>query len=243
VRHQVCYLLALVFGTIWYGTAATLAALVGRRRAPGNFLDTVGRTWSSLLLRAAGVRVTLLGVEHLATEGPQIIAVNHQSFFDILAILGTVPLPVTFVAKKEMFRIPFLGSALWAVGHIPIDRWNRKRAFAAYEVAGRELAERRAHLVIFPEGTRSRSGLLLPFKKGLAVLAISSGVRVVPAYCGGTFGILPKGSILVRPCPVTVQFGPPLSVEGLTHEDRDAFTARLREAILALRAQSVDAGA
>jgi len=241
VRHKVGYLVALVFGTIWYGTASTLVAWIGRRREPGNFLDTVGRTWASLLLRAAGVPVTLVGVENLKTEGPQIIAVNHQSWFDVLALLGTLPLPVTFIAKKEMFSIPFLGPALAAVGHIPIDRGNRKKAFAAYEEAGRILAQRRTHVIVFPEGTRSRTGQLLPFKKGPAVFAIASGVSVVPAYVGGTFGILPKGSIFVRPCPVTARFGKPLSVEGLTHEDRDAFTERLREAMLALRAQSVDA--
>ena len=241
MRYKVGYLIALVLGTIWYGSLATLAAWVGLRRAPGSFLDTVGRSWSNFLLRAAGVRVTLEGVEHLATEGPQIIAANHQSFFDILAMLGALPVSAKFIVKKELRWVPFFGSAIWAAGHIFIDRQNRRQAFVAYEVAGRELVERRAHVLVFPEGTRSRTGMVLPFKKGPAVLAISSGTPVVPAYCGGTFGILPKGSILVRPRPVTLYFGPPLSVQGLTHEDRDAFTERLRDAILALRARSVDA--
>lgn len=241
MKQQLGYLVTLVVGTILYGSLATLAARFGRRRTPGSFLDIVGQRWASFILRASGVTVTLEGVEHLAPEGPQIIAANHQSFFDILAILGTVPLPLKFIVKKELRRVPFFGPAIAAAGHIFINRQNLKQAFAAYEVAGRELAEQRAHVLVFPEGTRSRTGMVLPLKKGPAVLAISSGTPVVPAYCAGTFGILPKGSILVRPRPVTVHFGPPLSVQGLTHEDRDAFTDRLRDAILKLRAASVDA--
>lgn len=241
MRYKLGYLAALVFGTIWYGSLAVIASKLGRPRTPGSLLDTVGRDWASFILRAAGVSVTLEGVEHLAPEGPLIVAANHQSFFDILALLGTVPLPLKFVAKKELRRVPFFGPAIKAAGHIFLDRQNLKQAFAAYEVAGRELVEKKAHVLIFPEGTRSRTGSVLPFKKGPSVLAISSGAPVVPAYCAGTFGILPKGSIFVRPHPITLMFGPALSVQGLNHEDRDAFTQRLREAILALRARSVDA--
>jgi 1-acyl-sn-glycerol-3-phosphate acyltransferase len=241
VRHQIGFLLAVFFGTVWYGTVATVAGFIGLKRRPGSLLDTVGRDWSNCLLRSAGVTVTLHGFEHVPTEGPVIIAVNHQSFFDIIAVLGTVPLPLKFIAKKELLRYPFFGTAIRAAGHIFIDRFNRMRAFEAYETAGRELRERRAHVVVFPEGTRSRTGRLLPFKKGPAVFAISSGTPVVPAYCAGTFGIQPKGSWFIRPRAVTIHFGAPLCVARLTHEDRDAFTERLREAILALRAGSVDA--
>ena len=235
------YLAALVFGTIGYGSLATIAGWLRRPRTPGSLLDTVGRDWSRLLLGASGVTVTVRGLEHVPTEGPVIIASNHQSFFDMLAILAHVPLPVRFVAKKEVFRIPFFGWAVKAVGHIKIDRQNRRRAFASYERAAEDMVAMRAHLLIFPEGTRSRTGQVLPFKKGPAVVAIASGVAVVPCYCAGTFGILPAGSILVRPRPVQVLFGPPIPSAGLTYDDREAFTERIREAVLALRAASVDA--
>ena len=239
--HQIGYLLALVFGTIWHGTRAIVAGWLGRPRTPGSLLDTVGRDWARCVLRGAGVTVTIEGLEHLAPEGPQIIAANHQSTFDILAILGWVPLPLKFVAKKEVFRYPFFGPAVKAAGHIRLDRQNRKKAFAAYEIAALELVESRTHVLVFPEGTRSRTGLMLPFKKGPAMLAIASGAPLVPCYCAGTFRILPKGSFWVRPGPVQVLFGPPLSTQGLTYDDRDALTERLRNAILALRARSVDA--
>jgi 1-acyl-sn-glycerol-3-phosphate acyltransferase len=239
--RQLAYLIALVFGTIWHGSLATIAGWLGRPRTPGSLLDTVGRDWSRLLLGASGVTVTVRGLEHVPTEGPVIIASNHQSFFDMLAILAHVPLPVRFVAKKEVFRIPFFGWAVKAAGHIKIDRQNRRRAFASYERAAGDMVAMRAHLLIFPEGTRSRTGQVLPFKKGPAVVAIASGVAVVPCYCAGTFGILPAGSILVRPRPVQVLFGPPIPSAGLTYDDREALTERIREAVLALRAASVDA--
>jgi 1-acyl-sn-glycerol-3-phosphate acyltransferase len=239
--RQLAYLVALVAGTIGYGTLATIAGWLRLSRTPGSFLDTVGRDWARLLLRASGVTVTVIGLEHVPVEGPVIIASNHQSFFDMLAVLAHVPRPVKYVAKKELRLVPFLGTALWATGHILIDRRNRKRAFATYERAARDMVASRAHLLIFPEGTRSRTGLVLPFKKGPAVVAIASGVAVIPCYCAGTFGILPKGSILVRPRPVQVLFGPAIPSAGLTYDDREAFTERLREGVLALRAVSVDA--
>jgi len=238
--RRLYYFFVFVFGTIWHGSLATIAGWLGRPRTPGSLLDNVGRVWSRLLLDAAGVTVTVHGLEHVPAEGPIIIAANHQSFFDMLAILAYVPRPVKFVAKKEVFRIPFFGWAVKATGHIKIDRQNRRRAFASYERAAQDMLAMRAHLMIFPEGTRSRTGQVLPFKKGPAVVAISSGVAVVPCYCAGTFGILPKGSVLARPLPVQILFGPPIPSTGLTYDDREAFTERIREAVLALRSVSID---
>lgn len=239
--HQIAYLAALIGVTVAYGTWITLLGWLRWPQRPGDFRDRAARQYGRHLLRAAGVEVRIEGLEHVAPEGPQVIACNHQSFFDILAVLASLPVRVRFVAKKELFRVPFFGWAIHYLGHIRLDRQNRKQAFAAYEIAAETLVKQRMHVVVFPEGTRSRSGLLLPFKKGPAVLAIAAGVTVVPCYCAGTFDILPKGSILVRPHPVQLMFGPPLDAAGLTYDDRNAFTERLRDAIAALRARSVDA--
>jgi 1-acyl-sn-glycerol-3-phosphate acyltransferase len=239
--HQIAYLAALVVLTIAYGTWITVVGSLGIRQRPGDFRDRVATRYARQLLRAAGVAVQIEGLEHIAPAGPQIIACNHQSFFDILVVMASLPVRVRFVAKKELFRVPFFGWAIHFLGHIRLDRQNRKQAFVAYEIAAETLVRQRMHVVVFPEGTRSRSGLLLPFKKGPAVLAIAAGVTVVPCYCAGTFDILPKGSILVRPHPVQLFFGPPLDAAGLTYDDRDAFTERLHAAVAALRARSVDA--
>jgi 1-acyl-sn-glycerol-3-phosphate acyltransferase len=239
--HQIAYVLALVVLTVAYGTWTTLLGAFRLPQRPGDFRDRVARRYARQLLAAAGVEVRIEGLEHIAPGGPQIIACNHQSFFDILVVMASLPVRVRFVAKKELFRVPFFGWAIHYLGHIRLDRQNRKQAFAAYEIAAETLVRHQMHVVVFPEGTRSRSGLLLPFKKGPAVLAIAAGVTVVPCYCAGTFDILPKGSIRVRPHPVQLLFGPPLDAAGLTYDDRDAFTERLYAAVAALRARSVDA--
>ncbi len=235
------YLVALVAGTVWYGSKVLLAAWFGRRERRRDANERATRGWGRLLLRAAGVPVTAQGLEHLRRGEAQIIAANHQSWFDILAIFSALPLEVRFVAKKELFAIPFFGSVLHALGHVRLDRSNRRAAIEAYGVAARYIRDERLSVLVFPEGTRSRTGLMQPFKSGSFVLAIESGAPVVPVYVAGTFGILPKGSLRVRPRPVTVAVGAPIPTTGLTVDDRDRLRDRTREAVANLRAASVDA--
>jgi 1-acyl-sn-glycerol-3-phosphate acyltransferase len=139
-----------------------------------------------------------------------------------------------------MASIPLLGQAMRAAGHIYINRQNRAQAIDAYEeVAG--LIRQGLNTVVFPEGTRSRTGRMLPFKKGPFVLAIAAQVPVVPVYCGGTFDILPKGHVFLRPHPVSIYFGDPIPTAGLTYDDRHALLERTLQAILRMRAESEDA--
>jgi 1-acyl-sn-glycerol-3-phosphate acyltransferase len=239
--RAVLYLAALIAGTIWYGTVVIVAALFRVRHGPDSAYEHAARSWSRLLLGAAGVKVMCMGAEHVSRTDAQIIVANHQSWFDILAIFLVVPVEVRFVAKKELFAIPFFGTVLRALEHVKLDRTNLKQAITAYEVAARYIKERRLSVLVFPEGTRSRSGQLQPFKAGPFVLALEAGAPVVPAYVAGTFGILPKGSIRVRPHPVEVRFGEAIPTTGLTVEDREGLRDRARGAVAQLRAASVDA--
>ena len=239
--HAVLYLLALVAGTIWYGSTVILASWFRRPHRREGVYERAARSWGRLLLRAAGVTVAARGTEHLSQTEAQIIVANHQSWFDILAVFSVLPVEVRFVAKKELFAIPFFGGTLKALGHIRLDRTNLKAAIAAYEVAAGYIRDQRLSVLVFPEGTRSRTGLLQPFKSGPFVLAIQSGAPVVPLYVAGTFGILPKGSIRVRPSAVTVTVGEPIATTGLALDDREALRDRTRAAVARLRAASVDA--
>jgi len=238
--RTVLYLVVLFVSTVWYGLKATIAGLLRVKRVPGGVYDNCGRDWARVCLRAAGVRVSVEGAEHLSPDEPQIVASNHASFFDILAIYGYLPVPVKFVAKKELFAIPIFGQALRAVGHVRLDRTHLKQAFGAYETAARQIAEGRLNMLIFPEGTRTRTGELQPFKKGPFVLAIMARAPVVPAYVANTFGIQPKGSLVVHPRPIRILLGPKVPVDGLTVEDRDALTEHVRVAV-ALQKDRVDA--
>jgi len=235
--RTVAYLFALVVATVWYSLKTIIAAAVRWPRRPGGVYDTTGRDWGRMILRAAGTTVTVEGVEHLHVTEPQIVAANHASFFDILAILAWLPVPVKFVAKKELFSIPLYGGALRAAGHVRLDRARAREAMDVYAKAAKQIVERRLTMLVFPEGTRTRTGELLPFKKGAFVLATLAGVPIVPAYIANTFGIQPKGSIRVHPRPIRILLGPPIATQGLEVGDRDQLADRVREAVAALRAR------
>lgn len=232
------YLVTIFPATLWFGGIAIVARLCGVKRRPGGVYDWTQRRWARLLLRASGVRVTIEGAGNLNDGRAEVLAANHASFFDILALMGHLPVDPKFVAKKELFSIPLFGPAVAATGHVKLDRQNRKEAFAAYDAAARRVREDRLHVLVYPEGTRTRTGEMLPFKKGPFVLAIACAAPVVPLYVHGAFGIMPKGSVRVRPRPIHVTIGEPIPTAGLTYDDRDALSQRVRDAMLALKARA-----
>ncbi len=219
--RPIVYLVALIFATIWFGGQSIIAGLLGIERS-GPY-DRVQRGWGRTLLKAAGVKVETVGLEQVPTDRPVVFISNHQSWFDILALVATLP-GIRFVAKKELTRVPVFGRAMVSAGHVVIDRQNRPAAFDAYERAA-ERIKAGVHALVFAEGTRSRTGELAQFKKGPFVLAIAAGAPIVPVYCAHTYDVLPKGSMWVRPRPITLYFGDPIPTEGLDYDDRE----RLRD--------------
>ncbi len=220
------------------GVAAIVGAFLGM---PQRFYDWAGRFFSRALLWAGGTPVRAIGLENVDRRRPQIIACNHQSMYDVWAVVACLPTPhYHFVAKKELRRIPIFGRAAAAAGHVFIDRGNRAAAVESLKVAGRLIREANSTAVVFPEGTRSLTGELQPFKKGPFIMAIESRVPIVPTVIDGTFDILPKRGFRLRPHPITVCFGKPVDTAGFTHDDRDALIARVHaqmaEMLAALRA-------
>jgi 1-acyl-sn-glycerol-3-phosphate acyltransferase len=179
------------------------------------------------LSRLCGVRVNVRGLEHLG-RGPYIFTPNHQSHFDIAALLGYLPGNNRFAAKKEMFSEPVLGTVLRTMGMIPIDRENPLEAIQLLN----QLAVDEFSTIIFPEGTRSRDGNLLPFKKGPFIAAIHLGVPVVPVVCKGTKEIMPKGHYLsIIPGTAEIVVLEPIPTKGLTYEDRNRLRDLVRDQI------------
>ena len=232
--RAIYYLKALVVLTIYYGSKVILAAMLRIENTHGGVYDRTPRDWARKVLRAAGVRVNTIGFEHIPKDRPVVYVSNHQSFFDILALSLTLPYTFRLVAKKELVMIPIFGQAIKAAGHIYIDGQRREAAFESYERAASVLHEGMSAL-IFAEGTRSRTGNLLPFKKGPFVLAIAAQVPVLPVYCAHTFGILPKGHIRVRPRPITLYFGEPIETAGMSYEDRGELLTKARTVIEGFR--------
>lgn len=181
------------------------------------------------LARLCGVKVRVRGLEHLG-PGPYMFTPNHQSHFDIAALLGYLPGNNRFAAKKEMFNEPVLGAVLRTMGMIPIDRENPLEAIQMLN----QLNTGGYSTIIFPEGTRSRDGNLLPFKKGPFVAAIHLGVPIVPVVCKGTQQVMPKGKYLsIIPGAVEVVVLEPIPTAGLSYEDRGALRDRVRDRIAA----------
>jgi len=159
--------------------------------------------------------------------------------FDIWALAATLPGSVRMLAKQELARIPLIGRAMVTAGHVVIDRPHPRRALEAYERAAAVIRSGVSALV-FPEGTRSRTGQLLPFKNAPFGLAIAAQVPVVPLYVRNTFEIMPKGRFFLRPRPIRLVIGEPISTAGMTLERRQELRDRVHAAILALKAR-VDA--
>jgi 1-acyl-sn-glycerol-3-phosphate acyltransferase len=192
------------------------------------------RWWARSVLWASGVKVEFEGLDRLAGSGPRVVVANHESWFDVIALVGHLPWAYKFVAKQELARVPFWGRAFQACGHILVDRANRQSAPQAIERA-RKARDDNALIILFPEGTRSPDGTLLPFKKGAFVLALQLGAPLIPVALIGGRHILGKGRWDVRPGTLRVVVGEPMSTAGLEHGDRDDLLRRSRAAVVALR--------
>jgi 1-acyl-sn-glycerol-3-phosphate acyltransferase len=224
------YLLIALYTVLW-GTLAVPLFLIDRSRAP----NWVARNWISWVLASCGVRVEADGLENLSQSQPCVIMSNHQSVFDIAAIVRTLPIPWRFVAKRELVRIPFFGWALALADQVVIDRDDREQAVASLKRAAERIRGGMS-VIIFPEGTRSPDARLKPvesFKSGGFHLAIEARVPIVPTTVSGSHRITPKNSLKIRSGSIKVHYGKPIPTAELSIDDRNALKRRVREALLA----------
>ncbi len=198
----------------------------------GRFVHSIGAFWCRIIVRLSGVKVSLRGVEHLPLDRPVIMLSNHIGAFDIPVLQGYLPLQFRWVSKKSLFKIPVIGWTMTLAGYISIDRENSPRAFRAIIKTAKKIKDGTSVLV-FPEGTRSAAGRLLPFKKGPFFLARKSGVDIIPVGVVGTRDIMKKGSLAINPSEVQITIGGRIPTEGL---DEEALMKRSREAIKGLLA-------
>jgi 1-acyl-sn-glycerol-3-phosphate acyltransferase len=179
-------------------------------------------------VRLAGVRTKIVGYDRLDLSRNYIFMANHVSNLDPPLLIPRLPFRVTVMVKRELFKMPILGPAMRIGNFVPIDRSNREAAIATVREA-EEMVRRGLHMLVFPEGTRSRDGRLLPFKKGPFYLALETGVPIVPITLLGTEMLMPKGKILAKPGEVTVIFHPPVYPKD--HPDRDDLIRVVRDAV------------
>jgi 1-acyl-sn-glycerol-3-phosphate acyltransferase len=217
----------IILYTAVLGTLGILLCLL----VPGGAaLMPLARLWSRLVLLTSRVRWVSSADPALDPSRPCVYAANHQSQFDIPALVLAMPADFRMVAKRSLAHVPIFGWALRLAGFVFIDRSNRESAIQTLDQAAERL-RRGTSIVVFAEGTRSRDGTLLPFKRGGFVMALKAGVPVVPVTIRGGGGILPKGSLWIRPGSIQVHFGAPVETTGYTYETRDRLADRVRAAI------------
>lgn len=209
---------------------------LGRRRA----FFTIGPMFARGMAWFCHVPFTLEGWEQLPAdirEGRQsvIFMSNHESQMDPPILVAALPVPAVYIAKKELKYVPFIGWAGWAAGVIFIDRRDRERAIRSIRDAATQIRGGK-NVVIFPEGTRSRNGEMLPFKKGGFALAQEAGVPIVPMATVGGFQVLPAGSTRIRPGRYALLVGEP--VRPADHPDREALMQEVRRRIETLVAEA-----
>lgn len=198
--------------------------------ATGDRIVDLARVWSRIVTGLSGVDVRVVMRGKLEPGTPYVFMANHLSALDIWAVLVALPLRVRMIAKKQLRQIPLFGWAMAAGRFIFIDRQNAVAARRTIQEAQRRIRSGDS-VLLFPEGTRSRDGALLPFKKGGFHLALGAGVPIVPVALKGTRELMPPGSLLLRPGVVQVIVGAPIPTAGLTDADRAALIDGVRAAI------------
>ena len=200
------------------------AAMTGNIGPLYHISTRLGR-WGVLLI---GVKIEVRGREHLQAGRNYIFMANHASNLDPPVLIPSIPGRCSVLVKKELFRTPILGAGMKLAQLVPVDRADREAAIESVRAAI-DVLRQGLHLVVFPEGTRSGDGRLLPFKKGPFHLAMESGVPVLPVTLLGTYECWPKTRFALRPGTATVVFHAPLNPGD--YADREALTKAVREAI------------
>ncbi len=222
-----------LFGLVVTPVFGTLAILTSWVPPRGKTYQYWARWWSRTLLGAAGIDVRVETAEGARNVPGAIFMANHTSAADIVVLFVALCRDVRFVAKRQLFWIPFLGWSMWLAGFIPVDRENKERAREAFDRIGRSL-KMGVSILVFPEGTRSRSGRLGAFKKAGFLLAMRTGLPIVPVGISGARAVLGADGLLVRRGRIDVRVGDPVPSDGYTFARRAEYVEKVRAEILRL---------
>jgi 1-acyl-sn-glycerol-3-phosphate acyltransferase len=217
----------IVWTGLWITVALVVAAVTRGTEAP---LALARRAWAPGVLRIGGARLRVQGLENLPAAGPLYVVSNHQSHFDIPALFASVPLPLRFVAKRELAEIPFLGWYIRATGMVTIDR-SRLQSGQTVTVQVAERLREDAVILSFPAGTRSRDGSVGRFKPGGFRAPIEAGAPVLPIAIWGAHRVMPAGTLRLRPGTIAIAIGPPIPTLDFTPQDRSALAERAEDAV------------
>ena len=227
----------IVVITIFFSIWSIFLALFDKK---GTIIHRYGATpWAKVVLWICGVRLEIEGLENVETSLPRIYMSNHQSYFDIFAVLAGLPVNFKFILKQELMRVPFLGPAIRRAGYIGIDRSEPKKALRSMNEAANRI-KNGASVLIFPEGTRSDNGDVQSFKKGGFHLAIKSGCDIVPVAITNSRNIVPKGSRKINRGSIIMNIGQAISIKEYPKRQMDRLIEETRTKIIDQMATRVD---
>jgi len=210
---------------------ATITTLAGFFDRHGKAVYRINKFWTWAILRAGGVKLKVSGLEKLDPSCQYIFMVNHQSNVDIPILIQSLPrFQLRWIAKKELLWVPFFGWAMWATKHIAVDRANSISAVKSLRRAKERIAAG-ISVVVFPEGTRSRDGQLLRFKKGGFLLAVETNTEIVPVTIRGSRDLLPSGAWRLRSGTVEVLVDQPVSIAGYRPGNLRLLSDQVRQTI------------
>ena len=224
--------LFIIFWTlILTGFFAVILILTSFVSTGGETPHKVARIWAKYILAASNIKVTVKGLSNLNRTGSYIYMPNHMSNFDIPVLQAYLPVQFRWLAKAELFKIPIFGYAMKRAGYISINRFDRKSAIQSLNNAS-EIIRNGTSVIIFPEGTRSQNQNIQSFKKGGFVLAIDSGVPIIPVIIHGTWRIMQKKHILVRPGNVVLEIKKPINTSDYTRETKEDLMEKVRNIVM-----------
>ena len=224
--------------TIWTALVAFLVTIptasavitVAMFSSSARTIDSIICWWARSIVRAAGIRLHGERLDMIDPAKRYILVANHYSYFDIPCILAAVPQPIRFMAKVSLFKIPIFGWALARSGFIPIDRKNRRTAVKSFDQAG-ERIRRGNTIMIFPGEGRTSERTMRQFQRGAFLLAIKSGLPILPIAIDGTYDVMCVGAKHVTPGKVTVKAGTPIATEGASVRDKEKLADEARAQI------------
>ncbi|MBN2398034.1 MAG: 1-acyl-sn-glycerol-3-phosphate acyltransferase [Deltaproteobacteria bacterium] len=225
---------------IWTGFWAGLATLLvfvpivaaASLSSTGNMAFTISRAWAWIMLKVTGVRPEIRGREKIRPGQSYIIISNHQSHFDILALVIRLGIQFRWIIKKELRAVPLFGFALYKSKNIFIDRTDRGKAMESIRDGVQRLPPG-VSVLFFAEGTRSPDGAIHPFKRGGFATAVESGLPILPLTVNGSRKVLPKGALAFTRGSIEVVVGDPINTRGYTHDAIEELIAVTRDTIIA----------
>jgi len=219
--------------TAAFGSVSLLASIFD---GTGRTEHTIAHHWGSALLRLTLSPVRVIGAENLRSAPVAVYAANHLSYMDTPVVLSKLPFQFRILARHDLFNLPFIGWYLQRSGQIPVDSTSLRSTLASLN-RGVKALESGMPLVIFPEGGRAQDGKLQPFLSGPAYMAIRAHVPIVPMAIVGTYELMPMHTYHLRPRPLLLAVGEPISTVGYTNKSADELTQRVFDSIARMYAQ------